>query len=225
MPETKTASPSAREARIDQKRFQQRKARIASIWTGWLAFEKPLREKEPVYLKFLYDTVRRIAQEKDFAKNRDRQNIAWDEARNRVFTHEFLESAAARFDKAHKDIMSDVSKVASHNSWIAGLNDRGEYRILSEVTQEMRGIEGGPSKPVFADPAPLPVLSTATEVNRMLMQAREDDVRIEREFMGDTPPAPRTGAFSFLTDVDRQARYIDRSGKPRKKGRNWRKEC
>lgn len=237
MPQAKAATSLARVARTDQKRFQNRKARIASIWTAWLGFERPLREKEPSYLKLLYDLVREIAQERDIENHKGKEPvrktpstgnpyiIQWDEARDRVLPLERLETIARNHGRKHRDILVDVSRVASHNSWMARLNRMGEYWILSDIMNEVQVIEGTSSRPVFAEVTPLPMARTASEINRLLSEARESDRRVEEEFLGAAETKERTDAFPFLTDVDRQARFIDRTGKARKKARNWRREC
>jgi len=222
-----TVAPStaqeAREKKRKQRESQKRMARMATIWCAWLDFEKPLREKQPEYLKEVYRIVLLISQQKDIALNRDKQVIRWDEARNRVFTIEFLERTSLRFGKTHQEIHSDTGRIASHNSWLSGLNRRGEYWMLSDI---MRGIrDASPDKgPVIAEPAE-PIMLNARQINDLTTLANEKFAKARKEFLGDTPEPARTAEFGFVDDVRRQTSQRRENGQAFKKPRkNWRKE-
>ncbi|MEK7596894.1 MAG: hypothetical protein AAB450_02145 [Patescibacteria group bacterium] len=210
--------------RRSERQFQKKKAGMASSWRAWREFEKLLEERQPRYLKLLYDTVRKISQEVDIARTVYSQTIRWDEARERVLTHEFLERTAATYDKSHATIFSDIGKVSGHNAWMVGINRRGEYWILGEVMREMRECDLK-LNPIIMEPAnPSPILMTARQIKEQTAVANEQFRKIERDFLGGGRPTARTGVFDFMGDVDRQAKFAERDKPRRRPRKNWRRE-
>ncbi len=210
--------------RRSQRQLEKKKAGMASSWRAWKEFEKPLEERQPRYLKLLYDTVRRISQEVDIARTVHSQTIRWDEARERVLTYEFLERTAATYGKSHATIFSDIGKVSGHNAWMAGINRRGEYPILGEVMREMRecDLKLGP---IIMEPAnSSPILMTARQIKEQTAAANEQFRKIELDFLGDDRPTARTEVFDFMGDVDRQAKFAERDKPRRRPRKNWRRE-
>jgi hypothetical protein len=202
---------SAKQREKQRIEAQKKQVRMLSVWTAWVDFEKPLRTAEPDYLKFLYDTVKAISNERQTAQG-EKNALFWDEARNRIMSDEFMERNSKRFGKHHRTIHADVGRVASHNSWVSGVNRRGEYWILAEIQREYARVKEQ-VKPVI-------------EQNQLPLQrplTREEREVVTREFLAEDPK-PMTPAFDFITDVDRQIRQKERPCRTRKPRRNWRCE-
>lgn len=210
--------------RRSQRQLEKKKAGMASSWRAWKEFEKPLEERQPRYLKLLYDTVHRISQEVDITRTVHAQTIRWDEARERVLTHEFLERTAATYGKSHATIFSDIGRVSGHNGWMAGINRRGEYWILGEVMREMRECDLK-SGPIIMEPMDSsPIFMTARQIKEQTAVANEQFRKIEEGFLGGDQLTARTTAFDFMSDVDRQAKFTERDKPRRRPRKNWRRE-
>lgn len=212
------------DSRRSQRQLEKKKAGMASSWRAWREFEKSLEERQPRYLKLLYDTVHRISQEVDIARTVHAQTIRWDEARERVLTHEFLERTVATYGKSHATIFSDIGRVSGHNAWMAGINRRGEYWILGEVMREMRECDLK-LNPIIMEPAnPSPILMTARQIKEQTATANEQFRKIEQEFLGGDRSTARTAVFGFMSDVDRQAKFAERDKPRRRPRKKWRRE-
>ena len=218
-----TDTPTSQRERLKvQRQFEKKKAHMASIWQAWREFEKNLDEHQPRYLRLLYDTVQKISQEIVIAKTAHGQRIAWDQGRDRVVTFNFLERTALTYGKSHATIQSDIGKVASHNSWMHGVNQRGEFRILAMVQKELFECDLKVHPIQFEPPACSPILMNAAQINRLVADGNKRFQELDRELRAETVPIPKTTLMDFVTDVDRQARYSEiRRRRPR---RNWKKE-
>ncbi|MEK7607852.1 MAG: hypothetical protein AAB484_02955 [Patescibacteria group bacterium] len=219
MPELIDLSLSAKEREKQRKLLEKKQARIASSWFIWIAFERPLKENQPEYLKSLYDTVRRISQEIVYADTVEGRNIRWDEARNRILDFDLIERTAKRFGKSHATIQGDIGRVASHNSWLARINRNGDYGILNNIIKESTK-NSKINVPVIAMPVAPPIVMTAIEIKRKVVQLNTAFQKTQKEFLGDEPPRARTVMFSFVSEMDLMS-----TNHPKKKPRrNWRRE-
>ncbi|MDE2116951.1 MAG: hypothetical protein KGI79_03690, partial [Patescibacteria group bacterium] len=117
MPENAEPPPglSTKEARRLQKKYQEKKKRMASHWFAWLEFEKYL-SADTMYSRTVYKMVARISQTIALAKNVDNQTIRWDEARDRVLTLDVLQGLEKTYEKSFRTLHHDIAAVASHAS-------------------------------------------------------------------------------------------------------------
>lgn len=218
MPELIDPPLSIKEKEKQRKLSEKKQARVASSWFTWIAFEKPLKENQPEYLRSLHDIVRRISQEIVYADTVEGRNIRWDEARNRILDFDLIERMAKRFGKSHATIQGDVGRIASHNSWLARLNRNGDYWILNQVIKE----DTKNSKPDIYVAAPVlpPIVMTAIEIKRKVTESNAVFQKNKKEFIEDKIPKARTVMFSFVSEMD-----LSEGQRPKKKPRkNWRRE-